>query len=140
MELQRFNPRTSAGPRKSVVGSLQEALQEFRRALNPDQEKELEAIRAVPDADSVLIFTAELDAQLQTTRKSLAPKLFPILQSVRDFSAVVDTFVSSNPEIAALIWGSMKLTVQVTSSTNATATIILRCTRCFPISAPIPTL
>jgi hypothetical protein len=36
-----------------------------------------------------------------------------MLQSIRDYSAIIDTFVSSNPVIAALVWGSVKLTMLV---------------------------
>ncbi|KAK7398515.1 hypothetical protein QQX98_012108 [Neonectria punicea] len=108
MELQRSR---AARTTSNLGTDLQEALRGFQSALTEDQHKELQAIQSVPDADSVLIFTAQLDAQLQKTRKSIAPKLYPILQSVRDFSAVVETFVSSNPRIAALIWGSVKLTI-----------------------------
>jgi hypothetical protein len=42
--------------------------------------------------------------------------LHSVLQSVREFSAVIDTFVSSHPEIAALVWGGLKLTIQVRPS------------------------
>jgi hypothetical protein len=66
----------------------------------------------------VLVFTAQLDSSQQRRGRSIATRLHSVLQSVREFSAVVDTFISSNPEIAALIWGSVKLTIQVRCAGN----------------------
>ncbi|KAH6672691.1 hypothetical protein F5X68DRAFT_174926, partial [Plectosphaerella plurivora] len=99
------------GSASPVDSKLTLAIADFKKTLTADQQKELEKLKQVPDADSVLIFTAELDSRVQTTRKSVAGKLYPALASIRDFCAIVDTFVSSNPEIAALVWGSLRLTI-----------------------------
>ncbi|KAF5025652.1 hypothetical protein F66182_2258 [Fusarium sp. NRRL 66182] len=94
--------------------SLENALNDFRAVLTQDQRHDLDAVRHVPDTHAVLIFTAELDAKRRTMKgHSIASRLYSVLQCVRDFSAVVDTFVSSKPEIAALVWGSIKLTMMV---------------------------
>lgn len=93
---------------------LNEAVVDFQGALTEEQRSALRQIKDIPDADAVLVFTAQLDSnQRQRRGRSIGTRLHSVLQSVREFSAVIDTFVSSNPEIAALIWGSVKLTIQV---------------------------
>lgn len=81
--------------------------------LSEEQRKILKETTSIPDADAVLVFTAQLDASQHRKGRSIATRLHPVLQSVRDFSAIIDTFVSSNPGVAAVIWGSVKLTIQV---------------------------
>ena len=97
----------------SPAKQLTEAVDDFQRILTEDQRTALKKIKSIPDADAVLVFTAELDASQQHRRRSIATRLHSVLESVQQFSAVIDTFVSSNPEIAALVWGSVKLTIQV---------------------------
>ncbi|KAJ3547289.1 hypothetical protein NM208_g1594 [Fusarium decemcellulare] len=93
---------------------LQDAVTSFRSVLTDEQRLELDRIKSLPDTDAVLVFTAELDLQRRNQKgKSIASRLFTVLQSVRDFSAIVDTLVSSNPSTAALVWGSVKLTMLV---------------------------
>ena len=97
----------------SPAKQLNEAVDDFQRILTDDQRTALKNIKSVPDADAVLVFTAQLDSSQDRRGRSIATRLHSVLQSVREFSAVIDTFVSSNPEIAALIWGSVKLTIQI---------------------------
>ncbi|KAG7291980.1 hypothetical protein NEMBOFW57_002009 [Staphylotrichum longicolle] len=92
---------------------LNEAVADFQGALTEEQRSALRQIKDIPDADAVLVFTAQLDSNRQRRGRSIGTRLHSVLQSVREFSAVIDTFVSSNPEIAALIWGSVKLTIQL---------------------------
>jgi len=97
----------------SPAKQLNEAVDDFQRILTEDQRTELKNIKSIPDADAVLVFTAQLDSSQHRRGRSIATRLHSVLQSVREFSAIIDTFVSSNPEIAALVWGSVKLTIQV---------------------------
>ncbi|KAK5988793.1 Putative ankyrin repeat protein [Cladobotryum mycophilum] len=91
---------------------LWDAISDFQSALTDDQRHELRNIRAIPDTDAVLIFTAQLDS-LNRNRKgrSVASRLHSVLQSVRDFSVILETFVSTHAGIAPLLWGSVKLTM-----------------------------
>lgn len=41
--------------------------------------------------------------------RCVATRLLSFSQSIRQFPIVVDTFVSSNPAVPALVWGSVKL-------------------------------
>jgi hypothetical protein len=93
---------------------LQNAINSFRQVLTPEQLAEFNNIQSLPDTDAVLVFTAELDLRRQRQRgKSIASRLAPVLQAVHSFTGVIDTCVSSNPVIAALVWGSVKMTIQV---------------------------
>jgi hypothetical protein len=110
----------------NVHKCLEDAIADFRTVLSDDQRKQMSAMGGhdnVPDADAVMVFTAELDLQNRQRRgKSFASRLYPLLSSVESFCTVMsgakvsnvgDVYVSSHPEIAALIWGSMKLTMTV---------------------------
>lgn len=122
-EITRFSKVKSSSPstlaliESNGAQALWGAILDFQRTLTDDQRRELKSIKAVPDADAVLIFTAELDS-LNRNRKgrSIASRLYSVLQSVRDFSAVVETFHSTHLGIAPLLWGSVKLTMLVSLS------------------------
>jgi hypothetical protein len=99
-----------AGPRKS----LEDAIEDFQAILTDDQRQKLGSIGAIQDPDTVMIFTTQLDRDNQLKKgRGIASRLSSVLQSVQTFSTVVDTFVASRPEIAALVWGSIKLAMLV---------------------------
>jgi hypothetical protein len=77
----------------------------------------------------VLVLTAQLDRSQDRRGRSIGTRLHSVLQCVRDFSAIIDTFVSSNPTIAALVWGSVKLTIQVTTLCGG-----IRCLNASPLT------
>ncbi|KAI0451730.1 ankyrin repeat-containing domain protein [Xylaria acuta] len=96
------------------VQELDLAVSNFCAILTDDQRHDLSNIRNIPDADSIFVFTAQLDYKNRSRRgQSVGSRVSKVLQSTRDFCAVVDTCVSSHPEIAALVWGSVKLTIQI---------------------------
>ncbi|KAK4172309.1 hypothetical protein QBC36DRAFT_294484 [Triangularia setosa] len=100
--------RIPAGPRKS----LEDAVADFQSILTDDQRQKLHSIGAIREADTVMVFTSQLDREHQLKKgRGIANRLSSVLQSVQIFSTVVDTFVSSHPEIAALVWGSIKYTM-----------------------------
>ncbi|KAI1358533.1 hypothetical protein F5Y08DRAFT_345600 [Xylaria arbuscula] len=96
------------------TGVLQVALSEFQSVLSDNDRKRLQKIKDKPEADAAIQFTATLDQENAAKRKgpSISTRLYSFLLSVQQFSNVVDTFVSSNPSIAALVWGTVKLTIQ----------------------------
>lgn len=117
--LSLFRPRSPLPPHVpataiSTTDTLRDALKSFQDCLDPAQKAELEAIKAIPDAHAVAWFTHQLD-QENAKRKSrcVAARISPLLESVQQFSGVVETFVSSHPQVAALVWGSVKLVLQV---------------------------
>ncbi|KAG7434983.1 Vegetative incompatibility protein HET-E-1 [Fusarium oxysporum f. sp. raphani] len=118
MDLTRSSQVVATVPGKGDQ-ILQNAIDSFRTVLTPEQLAEFNSIQSVPDTDAVLIFTAELDLRRRSQKgKSIASRLFPVLQAVHNFTAVIDTFISSNPTIAALVWGSVKLTMQQAFESN----------------------
>lgn len=132
----RRTPRTD-NVDGSVTKSLELALSDFGSVLTDDERKELQQIKEVPDASAALIFTAELDASNQTRRgRSIGARAFSMLQSVQQFSAIVGTFVSSHPDVAALVWGSVKLTVliaaNITSYFESLADLFMGLNKLFP--------
>jgi hypothetical protein len=94
--------------------ALNAALKSFQDCLDPEQKAKLQTIKAVPDAHAVAEFTHQLDRE-NAKRKSrcVAARISPLLESIQQFSGAVETFVSSHPQVAALIWGSVKLVLQV---------------------------
>ncbi|KAH0489354.1 hypothetical protein TgHK011_009786 [Trichoderma gracile] len=110
--------RTTMSPASGLVlrkphgtETLQVALYDFQAILTHDQRCELRNARKVPDADGVLTFTAELDLHNRNRKgPSIASRLYSLLQSVRDFSAVAET---THNELASHIWGSVRLTLLI---------------------------
>ena len=105
---------------RSVVNNLNDALDQFQSTLSQDQKARLKSISSIPDANAVITFTMRLDSD-NAKRKSrcVASRLHTLLESVQQFSAIVDTFVSSDPGVAALVWGSVKLALLVSLLSNA---------------------
>lgn len=99
---------------RSTTDSLRAALQDFQDSLTPSQKTELLLLKTSPDATAVVKFTAEIDRQnAKRQSRGVASRLFGVLESVRQFTSIVDTYVSAHPDIAALVWGSIKITVLV---------------------------
>lgn len=95
--------------------SLRWALHDFQDILSPEQ-KHIFAQSKVPDARAVCILTTEIDRE-NAKRKSrgVAARISSFLESIQQFSFIVDTFIQSNPKIAALVWGSVKIALLVRS-------------------------
>lgn len=102
--------------RISPIGTAQlhSAIEGFKRVLDADQRQDFESSNVQPDAATVLKFTAHLD-EINSERQSrcIATRLQTVLQSVQQFSTIVETFVSSDPRIAALVWGTLKFALLV---------------------------
>jgi len=73
-----------------------------------------------PETNAVLLFTAQVD-QANASRRSrcVASRIHGFLGYVLQFSGVVDTFVSSNPATAALVWGGIRVFILVSLKTFA---------------------
>ncbi|KAF5978839.1 nacht domain-containing protein [Fusarium coicis] len=114
MDLTQSSQAITPSKPKEGDQILQNAINSFRTVLTPEQLAEFECIQSVPDTDAVLVFTAELDLQRQNQKgKSIASRLYPVLQAVHNFTSIIDTFVSLNPTIAALVWGSVKMMMMI---------------------------
>ncbi|KAL2005314.1 hypothetical protein VTN00DRAFT_2524 [Thermoascus crustaceus] len=92
----------------SVDESLRQALKDFQDALEPKQRKRLTS-STIPDPEAVIILTTEIDNENAKRRsRCVAARISSFLESVQQFSSIVNAFVSSDPQIAGLVWGSVK--------------------------------
>ncbi|XWX00732.1 hypothetical protein V2A60_008753 [Cordyceps javanica] len=99
---------TSSDPQVALHG----ALRDFQSILTDGERGRLGKLGSVRGADTVMIFTLQLDRENQLRKgRAIAGKVYSVLQCVQAFSTVVETFVSSHPDVAALVWGSIKLTM-----------------------------
>ncbi|KAG9757954.1 hypothetical protein KCU73_g4151, partial [Aureobasidium melanogenum] len=106
----------------TTTDALSDAIKSFRDCLEPDQKVRLEAIKAIPDAHAVAQFTHQLDQEnAKRNSRCVAARISPLLESVQQFAGIVETFVSSNPHIAALVWASVKLVLQAIKVLRRTA-------------------
>ncbi|RDW73430.1 hypothetical protein BP6252_07337 [Coleophoma cylindrospora] len=133
---QASSLKTHGGSRP-VIASLEDALSSFAAALTDDERTRLQGITGKPNSSAALDFTARLDLSNSTRRgKSVGSRVYLLLLSVQKFSDIVDTFVSSNPAIAALVWGSIKLTlliaVNITSYCESLAELFMSLSRLCP--------
>ncbi len=115
MNMTRLPPTTNITDYSSRPSDqLEDALQHFQKALTGEQKNQLKAINAIPDAGAVVSFTTELDNRNAERRsRGVATRLHRFLESIQQFSTIVDTFVSSKPSVAALVWGSIKFALLV---------------------------
>lgn len=94
------------------TAGLQAALTEFENALSDDQRRIFEASSSKPDVESATLLVANIAAGHQGTQgRHLWKRLSTFLQATQQFTSIVDTFISSNPTIAALVWGTVKTTL-----------------------------
>ncbi|CDM32148.1 hypothetical protein DTO013E5_3635 [Penicillium roqueforti] len=102
------------------TAALTQALEAFESVLTKEQKQEFHMSNQSPDISSVVTFVAEIDANNSTkTKRSVAVKLYNFLESTQKFTTIVDTFVSSNPQIAGLIWGGLKVAILSASNISS---------------------
>ncbi|KAI8682492.1 NACHT domain-containing protein [Fusarium sp. Ph1] len=99
----------------AAVKDLENTIARFQAILTDNDRKNLQQLKTEPhDAQSIIMFTASLDRFDPKRRgKSVASRLASFLQTIEQFTPIVDTYIQSNPEIAALVWGSVRLTFQL---------------------------
>ena len=101
-----------AAPLKPEI-NLARALNDFEAILSDEDKNQLHS-QALPDATAAINLTTLIDKRCNSCRRQcMGPRLITFLESIQQFSKVADTFVSSHPEIAALVWGGVKLTLLV---------------------------
>lgn len=106
MELVPAHPRPQ-DPR----ANLESAIQEFEQVLSLEEKNNFR-IQATPDALAAVKLASAID-NTGRRRRCVGPRLITFLESVQQFSTIVDTFVSARPEIAALVWGGVKFALSV---------------------------
>lgn len=97
--------------------SLDDVLKEFDRTLSEDERRRYRGNCSKPSAQSVLDFVSEIDANNRGRGgRCTATRLVTFLDVTQRFVSTVDTFVSSNPKLAALLWGGVKTTILIASN------------------------
>lgn len=78
------------------------------------QPKDAIQILQITTHEQLLKSLSELE---QHHKKRLVPRILsriePFLLNLKSLNGIIDTFASVKPNVAALIWGSIKLTVEV---------------------------
>src|SRR5271155_3595032 len=109
-----LRPRSHAA---DPTAPLKQALMSLEDILTEEQRQQYQATSTKPNASSVLAFVAEIDENNKgRASRCVAPRLYTFLDAAQQFTGVVDTFVSSNPTIAALVWGGVKTAVLTASN------------------------
>lgn len=115
----------SSSHQKRAQVELENALGEFKQGLSPDQAAQLISFSSqTPTADDVVRLTEQV-TRANDSRKSrlFAKRIQGLLGSIQQYCTIIDTYVGPN-QIAAVIWGSIKI-------------VLLVCTPGYPISSPI---
>ena len=93
------------------MSGFQVAADAFRRRLTADDVGSLEAIRNVDDLKCAI----EAIEKEQSSRKAIRNinKIRPFINSLEQYAGVIEVFVTTKPEILAMLWGPIKLCLQV---------------------------
>lgn len=103
---------TNAAPLKPEI-KLTQALHDYEKILSDEDRSQLHS-QGLPDATAAINLTTLIDRKCSSRRSQcMGPRLITFLESIQQFSQVVDVFVSSHPEVAALVWGGVKLALLV---------------------------
>ncbi|KAK0667514.1 disease resistance protein RFL1 [Cercophora samala] len=107
-----MSSKTPSMNTETILQSLWDnALSEFKCALSPDQFQRLHAVRAVDDVAPELF---RRSAQYKNrSLPQLLDRLDSTFQKLNFFSKSVSIYVQSNPEISALIWGSIYVLLEL---------------------------
>ena len=78
------------------------------------QPKDAAKILQVTSYDELLESLSKLQQEHEKRVFSrILNRIEPFLLSLKSLSKIIDTFVSAKPDVAALIWGGLKLTLEV---------------------------
>ena len=100
--------------------ALRSALEDFKATLSKEQESEYRSAALKPDTSTVIAFVGKLDQTASSrTGRCVSSRLLNFLDALQQFTGIVDTFVSSNPAIAALIWGGVRTTILAASNISS---------------------
>ena len=100
---------------------LAQAISEYEAVLQDSEKAEFRSLRAgrPPDVSDVMAVTAAIDRNNshRRSRRCFGPRLTNVLESVQQFSTIVDILVGGSQSLtASAIWGTVKMTLKITSS------------------------
>ncbi|KAF9768249.1 hypothetical protein IL306_014477 [Fusarium sp. DS 682] len=111
-------PRAGQAVSAAAVKELKGTIAGFQAILIDEDRKELQRLKTTShDPQSIITFTAELDRLDKNRRgKSVASRLASFLQTIEQFTPIVDTYIQSNSDITALIWVKAQILKAITQS------------------------
>ncbi|KAK6354415.1 hypothetical protein TWF730_008821 [Orbilia blumenaviensis] len=102
---------------KSGKDQLQDALQEFTNGLSLEDRQNLPANPGLKDIVNFISDANRLSAKGKSRR--YGERIQPFLEALRQFTGTVDVMVQSNPEIASLVWGTVKFFMTIAIAHHA---------------------
>lgn len=87
------------------------AFRNCRQQLAPQEFAVIKTVMTYDDLDKAVTRFRERYRARTVTRA--LDSINPLMDNLRSLNGVVDTMVQSNPEIAALVWGSIKFVLEV---------------------------
>jgi hypothetical protein len=107
----RSNRQSAPTAEALLRGVWNEALKDFKSVLSQTQYQKLQTI------GSFETLSKEISTLDVAYRKRLVPrvlrKLDPLFEQLKVLTQAISIFIQSNPEIAALVWGSLYTIVEV---------------------------
>ena len=92
---------------------LADALRDFETILSDQQKQELRSA-GPPNPSTAIELATQIDKECtQKRRRCMGPRFMLFIDSLQKIYDATDTFVSSHPESAALVWGGLKVTILV---------------------------
>lgn len=117
MAVVRCTSLAAPASKSNPTATLAQDLHIFENTLNDCQKREYQKQASKPDASAVVAFVSQLDRQSSgRVGRCVASRICTFLDAIQQFANVVDTFVSSNPTLAALIWGGVKFAILAASN------------------------
>ncbi|KAK6537189.1 hypothetical protein TWF694_011386 [Orbilia ellipsospora] len=94
---------------------LANALNDFKKPLSSSERSNLTQT-SQPDEAAVAAFASKFNQQSNMHTKTIGARLEPFLFFMQSFGDVVGVYIQNNPDISALVWGTVKLLVQVAAN------------------------
>lgn len=102
---------------QQLTNVWQTAWQSYHTTLT---DKEKACIENVGSLEELMERLERISQQYRDQRRSNFPNLLaradPFITQIRSFSAIINTFIQSNPDISALVWGSLALVLEASSN------------------------
>ncbi|KAJ5520932.1 hypothetical protein N7463_001385 [Penicillium fimorum] len=99
-------------PGEDPTFPLVQDLTDFKHILTDEEMQMYQANASKPGASSIIEFVRIVDeSKSKTTMRCMGYRLCTFLDKTQQFAGVADTFISFNPTVAALVWGSVKMAI-----------------------------
>lgn len=93
---------------------LQQAIKDFTEVLSPTEKTAIQNGPS-PERKNILELTTAINDKvlLNFQAKRYVGRVQQFLETLQRFWPIIDTFVSSDPKVSALVWGSLRLLIMV---------------------------